>query len=637
MTEVALDLISIGRSSVDLYAQQIGGRLEDAETFVKAVGGCPTNIAIGTARLGLKSAVITRVGDEHMGRFIREQLEREGVDVRGVHTDPRRLTSLVLLAVRDEKTFPLIFYRDNCADSALDESDIDEAFVASAGAIVVTGTHFSRPNSAAAQQKAIRIMRANGGRVVFDVDYRPNLWGLAGHGAGEERYIHSDAVTEHLAPILPLCDLIVGTEEELDIAGGSEDVLTSIRAIRAKSAATIVCKRGPMGCVVFPADIPASIDDGIRGQGFPVEVYNVLGAGDAFMSGFLRGWLRGETLETCCAYANACGAFAVSRLLCSPESPTWPELQYFLQHGSCYHALRNDAELNHIHWATTRRPQPDEVMALAIDHRVQLEAIADAVGAPRERLDPFKVLVVKAAAQVARGRSGFGMLLDGTYGRHALFLASHYDFWLARPVEKPGSRPLTFDGFADLGSELVEWPLTYTVKCLCFYHPDDPPALKGEQEATLHELFEATRKVGRELLLEIIAGKHGELADDTVAHVLERLYDLGIRPDWWKLEPQTGQGAWARVGRTIAARDPFCRGVIMLGLEAPMEELTRAFRAAAAVPQVRGFAVGRTIFVKPAQAWLAGKITDEAAVEMMAQTFGELVQAWQAARGLTRA
>src|SRR5208282_1321813 len=151
MTQVALDLISIGRSSVDLYAQQIGGRLEDAGTFVKAVGGCPTNIAIGTARLGLKSAVITRVGDEHMGRFIREQLAREGVDVRGVHTDARRLTALVLQGVRDEKTFPLIFYRENCADAALDEGDIDAAFIASAAAIVVTGTHFARANSASAQ------------------------------------------------------------------------------------------------------------------------------------------------------------------------------------------------------------------------------------------------------------------------------------------------------------------------------------------------------------------------------------------------------------------------------------------------------------------------------------------------------
>jgi len=633
MTVHGLDLITIGRSSVDLYVQQIGGRLEDAGTFVKAVGGCPTNVAIGTARLGLRSAVITRVGDEHMGRFVREQLQREGVDVRGVHTDPARLTSLVLQAVRDEHTFPLIFYRDNCADSALDKGDIDEAFVASAGAIVVTGTHFSRPHNAAAQRKAIEIARANGRRVAFDVDFRPNLWGLAGHGAGEERYIRSDDVTAHLAPILPLCDLIVGTEEELNIAGGSEDTLASIRAIRAKSAATIVCKRGPMGCVVFAGAIPDSLDAGIRGPGFPVEVYNVLGAGDAFMSGFLRGWLRGEALETCCTYANACGAFAVSRLLCSPENPTWAELQYFLQHGSSHRALRKDAALNHTHWATTRRPQPQGVMALAIDHRAQLEAIADAAGAPRERLEAFKVLAVEAAARVAQGRPGFGMLLDGTYGRQALFRAAHHDFWLARPIEKPGSRPLRFDGFEDLGSQLVEWPVTHTVKCLCFYHPDDPPELKAEQERMLLAVFEAARRIGRELLIEIIAGKHGPLADDTVAAVLQRLYDLGIRPDWWKLEPQKSEAAWASIGRVIEMRDAFCRGVILLGLEAPEEELAAAFRAAAAVPLVRGFAVGRTIFVEAAQAWLADRIDDAAAVDMMGRAFGGLVQAWQAARG----
>jgi len=235
----SLDLISIGRSSVDLYGQQIGGRLEDMGTFSKAVGGCPTNIAIGTARLGLRSAVITRVGDEHMGRFIREQLQREGVDVHGVHTDPARLTALVVLGVRDDKSFPLIFYRDNCADSALDESDIDEAFIASAGAVVVTGTHFAHAASNAAQRKAMRIARAHGRRVVFDVDYRPNLWGLAGHGAGESRYIHSDDVTKHLAPILPDCDLIVGTEEELHIAGGRWGA--SCSPARSPTASRTVC------------------------------------------------------------------------------------------------------------------------------------------------------------------------------------------------------------------------------------------------------------------------------------------------------------------------------------------------------------------------------------------------------------
>ena len=298
MNTPTLDVITIGRASVDLYGQQVGGRLEDMASFTKAVGGCPANIAIGTARLGLKSALITRVGDEAMGRFIREQMEREGVATAGIHTDGTRLTALVILGVRDEKQFPLIFYRDNCADMALDEGDIDEPFVASAAAIVVTGTHFSKPNTDAAQRKAIRIAKANGRKVAFDVDYRPNLWGLAGHGAGEERYIRADHVTAHLQTILPDCDLIVGTEEELHIAGGSEDTLETLRRIRAVSKATIVCKRGPMGCVVFPGAIPDHIEDGIKGPGFPVEVYNVLGAGDAFMSGFLRGWLRNEPLET---------------------------------------------------------------------------------------------------------------------------------------------------------------------------------------------------------------------------------------------------------------------------------------------------------------------------------------------------
>ena len=213
MSAPTLDLIAIGRSSIDLYGAQVGGRLEDMASFSKAVGGCPTNIAIGTARLGLKSGLITRVGDEHMGRAIREQCAREGVDVTGIRTDPNRLTSLVILGIRDDKTFPLIFYRDNCADSALDESDVDEAYVASAKAIVVTGTHFAHANTAAAQNLAIRHAKKHGRKIVFDVDYRPNLWGLAGHGAGEERYIKSDQVSSHLSPILPTCDLIVGTEE----------------------------------------------------------------------------------------------------------------------------------------------------------------------------------------------------------------------------------------------------------------------------------------------------------------------------------------------------------------------------------------------------------------------------------------
>ncbi|MER8706740.1 5-dehydro-2-deoxygluconokinase [Mesorhizobium sp. M0323] len=629
-----LDIITIGRASVDLYGQQIGSRLEDITSFAKSVGGCPANIAVGTARLGLRSALLTRVGNEQMGRFIREQLTREGVSVQGLKTDPERLTALVLLSVEDEGVSPMIFYRSDCADMALSKDDIDEAFIASARAVVVTGTHFSRPNSDAAQRKAIRVMKAKGGKVVFDIDYRPNLWGLAGHAEGFERYVKSDRVSAQLKTVLPDCDLIVGTEEEIMIASGADDCLSALKTIRSLSAATIVLKRGAMGCIVYDGPISDDLEDGIVGKGFPIEVYNVLGAGDAFMSGFLRGWLGEEGLATAATWANACGAFAVSRLLCAPEYPTFEELQFFLKNGSKHLALRKDEAINHIHWATTRRRDIPSLMAFACDHRVQLEDVAAKAGADPSRIPAFKVLTVKAAAKVAAGRAGYGMLLDEKYGREAMFEFAHHSFaWLGRPVELPGSRPLRFEFSQDIGSQLTEWPVDHCIKCLCFYHPDDPAALKREQQQKLRALFEAARKVGRELLVEIIAGKHGKLDDMTIPRALEELYALGIKPDWWKLEPQASAGAWAKIEAVILKHDPWCRGIVLLGLEAPQDELEAAFAATAKAPIVKGFAVGRTIFINAAEQWLAGKMSDEEAVADMASRFEKLTEAWLAARG----
>ncbi|ODT46992.1 MAG: 5-dehydro-2-deoxygluconokinase [Devosia sp. 63-57] len=634
-TELAnrpLDVITIGRASVDLYGQQIGTRLEDIASFAKSVGGCPTNIAVGTARLGLKSALVTRVGNEQMGRFIREQLEREGVETAGMVTDPERLTALVLLAVENDKSFPLIFYRDNCADAALDEGDIDENFIRSARAVLVTGTHFSKPHSDRAQRKAMRIARENGGKIVFDIDYRPNLWGLAGHDAGDSRYIASDKVSAHLKTVLPECDLIVGTEEEVLIAAGADDLHAALRTMRSLSSAVIVLKRGPMGCIVYDGAIPDDLEDGIVGKGFPIEVYNVLGAGDAFMSGFLRGWLRGESHATSATWANACGAFAVSRLLCAPEIPTWTELQFFLEHGSKERALRKDEAINHVHWATTRRRPIPALKALAIDHRSQFEDMVGGDAQKLARIPDFKVLAIKAAAQVADGRDGFGTLLDDKYGRDALYAAGALkNFWVAKPIELPGSRPLQFEFTQDLGSRLVEWPVDHCIKVLCFFHPDDAAALRQEQIAKLRSAFDAARKVGRELLVEIIAGKNGPLENDTVARALTEIYDAGIKPDWWKLEPQNNVAAWAQTDAVIEARDPLCRGVVLLGLDAPQDQLEAGFKAAKSARTVKGFAVGRTIFADAARAWLDGKISDEEAVADMAKRFGALVEIWERA------
>ena len=634
-SERTLDVIAIGRSSVDLYGQQSGSRLEDIASFAKSVGGCPTNISVGTARLGLRSGLITRVGDEQMGRFIREQLDREGVATSGIVTDKERLTALVLLSIESEGVSPMIFVRTDCADMALNEDDIDADFIRSSAAVLVSGTHFSRPNTEAAQRKAIRLAKANGGKVIFDIDYRPNLWGLAGHAEGFERYVKSDRVSALMKSVLPDCDLIVGTEEEIMIASGADTVLASLKAIRAATEATIVLKRGAMGCIVYDGPISDNLEDGIIGQGFPIEVYNVLGAGDAFMSGFLRGWLKGEPHATSATWANACGAFAVSRLLCAPEYPTWEEMSYFLKHGSKFRALRKDEAINHIHWATNRRGEIPLLMALAIDHRSQLTDIADELAVPHSKINAFKRLAVAAAARVSQGREGYGMLIDERFGREAFFDAAKKGFsWIGRPVELPGSRPLRFEFSQDIGSQLVEWPVDHCIKCLSFYHPDDPDHLKKEQQQKIRSLFEAARRVGRELLVEIIAGKHGRLDDDTIARALTEFYDLGVKPDWWKLEPQHSAQAWKNIEAVIAENDEYCRGIVLLGLEAPADELEKAFAATTAAPSVKGFAVGRTIFIHAARQWLSGQMNDEAAIADMAGRFEALTKAWLRTRGL---
>lgn len=628
-----LDLITIGRSSVDLYGAQVGGLLEDMSSFNKYVGGSPTNIATGTARLGLKSALITRVGDEHMGRFLLRELAREGVDTRGIVTDPQRLTALVILGIRDQEHFPLIFYRENCADMALCEDDIDPDFIAEAGCVLATGTHLSHPRTEAAVIKALKLARENNSRTVLDIDYRPNLWGLSGHGDGENRFIESASVTTKLQSTLHHFDLIVGTEEEFHIAGGSTDTLEALKAVRKVTQAALVCKRGSLGAVVFDGEIPDNLDKGQSGQGFPIEVFNVLGAGDGFMSGLLRGWLKGEDWPTSLKFANACGAFAVSRHGCTPAYPSWEELQYFFKTGIRDKALRKDLALEQVHWSTNRNREWPHMRVFAFDHRIQLEEMAQETGATDEKIGEFKELCLNAALEVSGGENGYGILCDGRLGRDALYRAAGTGLWIGRPTEWPSSRPLELE--PELGPDcggLVEWPVENVVKVLCFYHPDDSADVKAQQEATVKRLFTAARRNRLEFLLEIIPSKVAPIDDLSTAAVIERFYEIGVYPDWWKLEPLKTKEAWSNACDAITRNDPYTRGIVVLGLDAPARELEASLKVAAGFDLVKGFAIGRTILGDVARQWLAGKMSDADAVAEMAKRYRGFCDLWDRLR-----
>ena len=631
MKQKSLDLVCFGRAGVDLYGHQVGGRLEDMSSFAKYVGGSPANTSIGTARLGLKSAMLTRVGDEHMGRFIRETMQAEGVDVRGVKTDPERLTALVILGIQDEERFPLIFYRENCADMALCEDDIDEDLIASSRALLLSGTHLSTDKVAAASRKAIALAKKHNTQVVLDIDYRPNLWGLAGHGDGESRFIADGKVSEHLQQFLPDLDLIVGTEEEFHIAAGTEDSLDALRLVRSLSMATLVCKRGAQGCRVFEAGIDGW-ESGVQGPGFKVEVFNVLGAGDSFMSGLLRGWLGGEDWETSCAFANACGAFAVSRHGCAPAIPSWQELQHFLQHGSEFEALRFDPQLNHIHRTTTRHTEHQRVVAFAVDHRQQFYGWAKAAGSSPAAIGKFKQLALQAAQAEAGNDPGFGMLIDDLTGRHALHNLTSTSAWVGRPIEMSGKFPLQLEAQGEIQQHLHDWPINQTVKVLCPYRLDDDAKTRAHHENLMLELDAACRATGHQWLLEIITARNGQGPDFTqVPNIMQRFYELGIKPDWWKLEPGPDKLYWDAVGAVIDKHDGYCQGIIVLGLDASIEQITEAFTSAAQQPWVKGFAIGRTLFAEAAQAWLQGNMDDAEAIALMRQQYRLTIDAWDQA------
>ena len=236
-------------------------------------------------------------------------------------------------------------------------------------------------------------------------------------------------------------------------------------------------------------------------------------------------------------------------------------------------------------------------------------------------------------AERALGLEGqVGALIDDGLGDDALLAATGRGWWLGRPVELAGSAPLVFEGGRSVGSRLVSWPREQVVKCLVRFHPDEPVEDRLEQETQLLALHDAVQQSGHELLLEVVPPRRWPVDADTVVRALRRIYNLGIYPEWWKLAPMSRE-TWGRIDALLAERDPFCRGVVILGLKASVEQLAVAFRDGAGARSCRGFVVGRTIWQAPARAWLAGEIDDAALMSRVLSNLAALARAWRDARG----
>lgn len=327
------DLVCMGRSSIDLYSNDSGAPFPEITSFGAFVGGCPTNIAVGTRRLGLASALLTAVGEDPVGDFVLSFLRKEGVHVDHTPRKPGRRTSAVVLGIEPPDRFPLVFYRENCADLALDMRDVDAVPFAQTRALLVSGTGLSAEPSRTATYYAAERAAAHDVSVVLDVDFRADQW--------------PDARTfgVNLRRMLPFVQIAIGTEQEL-IAAAIDDAAVSIHDAQVSSPTVegdldraiarflefgldaVVVKRGAAGATVH--DQRGVVHSA---PPFEVPVENVLGAGDAFASGFLYGWLADKPWAECVRYGNACGAIVVTRQGCANFMPTLDEVHELMERG----------------------------------------------------------------------------------------------------------------------------------------------------------------------------------------------------------------------------------------------------------------------------------------------------------------
>lgn len=323
--------LHMGRSCIDLYSNDIGSPFPEINSFAAYVGGSPTNTSIGAQRLGLKTALLTAVGEDPVGDFVVEFLNKEGVETRYIPRKPGTRTSCVLLGIEPPSKFPLVFYRDNCADIQLDFDDVLAAPIAESAILQIAGTNLSREPSASATRFAVELAHKCGNHIVLDLDFRPDQW-------VDARFFGSS-----IRSLLPFVDVVIGTEDEINasmiddierinlthsqvsdarVAGETSE---NIKRILTCGAGLVVEKCGEHGCRIHYPE-----KDVIDVPGFPVEVQNILGAGDAFAGGFLYGYCQGMDIFKAARIGNGCGAMVVTRHACSASMPKYQELMDFV-------------------------------------------------------------------------------------------------------------------------------------------------------------------------------------------------------------------------------------------------------------------------------------------------------------------
>lgn len=306
-----LDAVILGRIGYDLYSEEPHVPLPRVTRFTRYLGGSSANMAVGLARLGLRTGMISCLGEDSLSRFLIDYLKAEKVDTARIQTAPGYLPSLCLTEIAPPDSFPQVFYRHNAADTRLQVTPADLAYATTAPLFITNGTSLCASPSRESTYRAIEAARAAGCRVVFDVDYRAMSWSSP----------QEAGLAVRLA--LPHVDVLIGNQLELGLVAGESELDAATAKLR--SVPMLVSKLGEQGTRIFHQGQTVFLPP------YKVDVVSTIGAGDGFASGFLYGLARGLPLESCLHHGNAAAAIVVSRLSCAEAMPTLNEVEEMIR------------------------------------------------------------------------------------------------------------------------------------------------------------------------------------------------------------------------------------------------------------------------------------------------------------------
>ncbi len=573
------DILLYGPLSVDFHGEQIGSFLTDTQSFRQYPGGIAT-LALGLVRLGLKTSLLSQVGLDAMGEFLQRQLTQEGVDISQLSVNHLISTPLRLVA-SDNQSY----------ESGLSSHEVvlDTRAIAQSRALLLTSSLFLQDNSQKLAKEAAVCANERKSKVILLLD--------SSHAAIPQS-------------VLPLCSLIFITN--------ASEPFTCLQQVRKISDAIIVLlDKNQIG--VFSESIPANWQETLHTMPPSHDIADI-----AFITGFIYAWLQHNALAQCTQLALSCQTITQSRAPNSNSLPSKAELSLFLSHKKAPFTLsQHSVYFQHLHYASTQAKQTQPYFVFNMGSQAQWCEWGKNYTNDVALIDKTLSLTLQGLRKASANNS-FRLMTDDCPNVESLAFSQ-----IIRTVDAQDIIPLQFKGDPDISRTLITWPKNHSAKVTMQYHPDDPFALRKQQESTLSFLHRATRATFHDLWVDIVSPAKCLVTSGTLSHIVRRFYETGIYPNIWQITPPRDQRSWDSIERVITENDPYCQGVVISAQNILNAQLPFLIQSAAKQKYAKGLVVNRSILHPVLEAWFAQKLTEEEFMQHIAEQFSAIISLWE--------